>query len=430
MEVDEIINDIYYPLLWNYSRYLVLIGGAGSGKSVFAAQKVITRCLTEKHRFLIIRKVSDTLKDSVFKLITGKLGESGILPLCDVNKTEKTILFPNGSEIIMKGLDDPEKIKSIAGITGIWIEEATELQEGDFDQLDLRLRGETETYKQIIFTFNPIDERHWLKKRFFDVQQENCTTLHSTYEDNDFIDAEYKEILDQKSKVSPNFYRVYKLGQWGKPDVISPFMYNFEDRHVGETVIYSNIPLRFTLDFNFNPFVCLMFQLWKDKDGHHVHFHREHTLVNKGVKEMIELLRGTYTPAQLANALFTGDATQRKSSVEQTIRGNENIHAWKQIDEAFRLGKRLHTPRANPNVKGSRNFCNTILSLHPDVIFNESMKNTINEMRFTEADEEGNILKKDRNKLEQRADYLDAGRYGLHTWMPDFVENINFYCKK
>jgi len=430
LEKTELINEIYYPLLFNESRYLVLIGGAGSGKSVFAAQKVIARCLEEKHRFLIIRKVSDTLKDSVFKLITGMLGNMEILSLCDVNKTEKTIHFPNGSEIIMKGLDDPEKIKSIAGITGVWIEEATELQEGDFDQLDLRLRGDTISYKQIIFTFNPIDERHWLKKRFFDIEQPNCTTLHSTYEDNVFIDAEYKEILDQKSKVSPNFYRVYKLGQWGKPDVVSPFMYNFDDRHVGQTKVIENIPLRFTLDFNFNPFVCLMLQVWKDDKGHHVHFHREHALENKGVKEMIELLKGTYTPNQLANALFTGDATQRKASVDQTIRGNENIHAWKQIDEAFKLGKRLHTPRSNPNVKASRNFCNTIYSLHPDVVFNEGMKNTINELRFTEADEEGNILKKDRNKLEQRADYLDASRYGLHTWLNDFVENTKFYTRK
>lgn len=415
--------------MFNDSRYLVLIGGAGSGKSVFAAQKLIFRALKEKHRLLVVRKVSDTLKDSVFKLITAMLSEMGILSRCEVNKTEKTILFPNGSEILMKGLDDPEKIKSIAGITGIWVEEATEMLEGDFDQLDLRLRGDTVSYKQIILSFNPIDERHWLKKRFFDERPANCTALHTTYQDNLFIDDEYREILDLKARVNPNFYRIYMLGEWGKPDVQSPFMYNFEDRHIGETII-RDIPLRFSLDFNFDPFVCLVLQIWRDQDGHHVHFIREHELRNKGVTEMIELLKGTYTPQQLSQALFTGDATQRKSSVEQTIRSGQNIHAWRQIDEAFRLGKRLQTPRANPIVKESRNFCNTVYSLHPDIRFNPSMKNTVNELLFTEADEEGNILKKDRNKMEQRADYLDASRYALHTWLGDFVENLKFYLRK
>lgn len=426
----EEVNDVYFPLITNESRYIVLIGGAGSGKSVFAAQKIISRVLKERHRYLVVRKVSDTLKDSVFKLITDMLNDIGILSRCDVNKTEKTILFPNGSEILMKGLDDPEKIKSIAGITGIWIEEATELLEGDFDQLDLRLRGETVSYKQILLTFNPIDERHWLKNRFFDNRPENCDVLHTTYKDNFFIDDEYREILELKATVNPNFYRIYMLGEWGKPEVKSPFMYNFDSaKHVSELVL-KDIPIRFSLDFNFDPFVCLALQIWTDSKGHHIHFIREHALHNRGVKEMIELLKGTYTPQQLANCFFTGDATQRKSSVEQTIKSGQNIHAWRQLDEAFNLGKRLQTPRANPNVKESRNFCNTVLSLHPDLKISADMKGTINELLFTEADEEGNVMKKDRSKMDQRFDYGDAFRYALHTWVGDFVENIRKYLMK
>ena len=79
-----------------------------------------------------------------------------------------TITAPNGSEIIFIGLDNSEKIKSIAGITSIWIEEATELTLQDFNQLDLRLRGETGLHKEVIFTFNPISDTHWIKKRFYD----------------------------------------------------------------------------------------------------------------------------------------------------------------------------------------------------------------------------------------------------------------------
>lgn len=429
MTTEVLINKAYKPLVSDKSRYLVLIGGAGSGKSVFAAQKLIFRALKSKHRFLVVRKVSDTLKDSVFKLITAMLSDIGILSRCEVNKTEKTILLPNGSEILMKGLDDPEKIKSIAGITGIWIEEATELQEADFDQLDLRLRGETEFYKQIIFTFNPIDERHWLKRRFFDEKPENCVSLHTTYKDNSFIDDEYRQILDLKAKANPNFYRIYMLGEWGKADVQAPFMYNFEDRHIKETHAL-DLPYRFSQDFNVNPMAGISCYIWFDKDGHHVWFRREHSLYNKGTREMIDLIKTCYTPQQLAISLWTGDATSAKRTVEQTIKNGEHLTSWKLIDQAFKLGKRLQVPRANPPVKETRDLCNMILALHPDVRFDPSMKLTINEMMFTEADDDGGILKKNRDKEEQRADFLDNVRYIFWTWMSDFTDNPKKYGVK
>ena len=87
-------------------------------------------------------------------------------------------------EILFAGLDDVEKLKSIHDITGIWIEEASEIEERDFDQLDIRLRGESRYYQQIILTFNPITITHWLKKRFFDRKDPRVRTHRSTYKDN------------------------------------------------------------------------------------------------------------------------------------------------------------------------------------------------------------------------------------------------------
>lgn len=430
METTVGVNEIYYPLIFNSSRYLVLLGGAGSGKSHFAAQKIIARCLEQKHRFLIIRKVSDTLKDSVFKLMTGLLGENGVLPLCEVNKTEKTILLPNGSEILMKGLDDPEKIKSIAGITGIWVEEATEITDADFDQLDLRLRGETISYKQIILTFNPIDERHWLKHRFFDSEESNCTTLKTTANDNSFIDEEYLKVLDAKASVSPNFYRVYKLGEWGKAEVKHPAAYNFNyNKHVCQETynINYNIPVYFSQDFNVDPMATVYFQQWNDSAGHHIRFIDEIALFNSGVVGLVDRINRTFTPQLISLSQWTGDETGNSRNTSQQIIRGQHLTNWKYLDQCFNLGRRLRLPKRNPLEKDRLDLMNIIFALHPDLKFNPSMKVTINELQYTEVDEYGKIIKANRKDDTQRSDFLDIVGYAFFTWFNDFKDNPKKY---
>ncbi|MDY2585008.1 PBSX family phage terminase large subunit [Helicobacter sp.] len=171
--IEKVVNKIYYPLLTNTSRYLVLYGGAGSGKSKFAGQKVLVQCLLAKHKILVVRKVANTLRNSCFSLLCGYIAEWGLQGYFKINKSDMQILcLFNGSSILFKGMDDSEKIKSIDGITSIWIEEASELSLEDFTQLDLRLRGITKVHKQIILTFNPVSAEHWLKKRFFENVEE------------------------------------------------------------------------------------------------------------------------------------------------------------------------------------------------------------------------------------------------------------------
>ncbi|MFC0235500.1 PBSX family phage terminase large subunit [Fictibacillus phosphorivorans] len=218
IEFDEsVINDCYLDLLDNESRYLILYGGAGSGKSVFAAQKLVLRMLEESdHKILIVRKVAKTLRESTFSLIRGVISDWGLTDLFDVNKTDMTITCnSNGNQIIHAGLDDVEKMKSIHGITGIWIEEASEVEQQDFQQLDLRLRGFTTNYKQVIISFNPISSLHWLKSVFFNKQRKGATIRHTTYLDNKFIDEDYTQVLESMKEDDPYYYSVYALGQWG-----------------------------------------------------------------------------------------------------------------------------------------------------------------------------------------------------------------------
>ena len=209
-------NAVFMPLFTDEHRYLVLKGGGGSGKSIFAGRKMIERCVAESgHRFLVCRKVARTLRESCFKQLCGQIAKHYPNTKCKINKGDMLISFPNGSEIIFAGLDDVEKLKSIYNITGIWIEEASELLESDFKQLDIRLRGETRYYKQIIISFNPVSIKHWLKKRFFDRHDERATIHESTYKDNRFLDAEAIRVLEAFKDVDEYYYNVYCLGMWG-----------------------------------------------------------------------------------------------------------------------------------------------------------------------------------------------------------------------
>ena len=210
----ELSNPAYFPLFNNRDRYLVLYGGAGGGKSWFVCEKIIIRTLKEKqNRFLIIRKVARTLRRSVFRLFRDYIIRWGLTSLFTINKSDMTIICKNGNIIYFAGVDDPEKLKSIEGITSIWIEEATELNVIDFEEIDRRLRGKNVNYKQIILTYNPILNTNWTYNRFFVGEQKNTTIVRTTYKDNRFIDENYKHLLES---YKGNTRTVYTLGRYGQ----------------------------------------------------------------------------------------------------------------------------------------------------------------------------------------------------------------------
>lgn len=238
-------------VLEDKSRYFILYGGAGSGKSVFVGQKILLRLLKEKnHRFLVARKVGRTLRNSVFSLFKDLISQWGLNNLFTINKTEMTITCINGNSIMFVGLDDVEKLKSIAGVTGIWIEEASEINKTDFDQLDLRLRGKTANYKQIIITFNPTSDQSWLKKEFFDRKVENSRILRTTYLDNKFIDDEYKKTLERLKETHYEWYRIYALGEWGSTG--QKIFTNWEVKEIPIDPEEYTVPIYSGIDFGFN----------------------------------------------------------------------------------------------------------------------------------------------------------------------------------
>jgi len=214
-------NPVYRHLWTDRSRFNVVYGGAGSGKSYAVAQRLVHRFASEPGRnILVIRKVGRTNRLSTFALIKHVLSRFGILDAVTVRESDMTITEPTGNMIVFEGLDDIEKIKSITfpsgPLTDIWVEEASEISQEDLRQLNLRLRGRAPHPFQITLTFNPISVDHWLKAEFFDNPKPNALTMRTTYLDNRFIDDDYRGELEALRVSDPTMYQVYALGEWGQ----------------------------------------------------------------------------------------------------------------------------------------------------------------------------------------------------------------------
>ena len=448
---DEFL-ECYKHLLTSDADIHFLWGGRDSGKSYFIAQKLIVDCLRNDYfRCIMVKKTYESIKDSQFQTIKDLVNKWKLNDLFKFNTSPLEITCVNGNKFIARGCDKPEKLKSIANPSDVWYEEGDHLTEEDYDTISTGLRAESDVKITEWFSFNPEARgksftEHWIDKRYLSKAKYNgnevfeietivdddpvkvkYTSTHTTYDNNPYCSPKRKAKHELLGTANPAKWRVYSRGFRGAADIDKPFIYNFErSKHVGK-VTREDKELRFSTDFNFNPFATIVCQMWFDKDGHHIRVLKEHALVNKGVIDKIELIKTSYTAKDMATCLWTGDATQRKRTVEQNIVNGKNLHAWEQIDRAFRLGKRLQVPNVNPNVSRSRDLCNFVFALHPDLVIDESCTILINEIMYTEADDAGGINKKNRSNDNQKADFLDCFRYALNTWCNDIMDNPKKY---
>ena len=211
----ELFVPKHFPYLLDYShRWEFHCGSAGSGKSYIIGQKIIVRCCNEKMRVLVCRRYATTLRNSCFALFKEILAKWKLTKYVNIRETDMTITFPNGSQIIMCGLDTEEKLLSLNDISTIWVEEAYEVEKDKVLQLNLRMRGAADN-QQLILSWNPISKQSWLYNFTVENPPENSVFIHSTYKDNPFLNAEYIATLDEMETRNPDKYRVYGLGLWG-----------------------------------------------------------------------------------------------------------------------------------------------------------------------------------------------------------------------
>lgn len=241
-----------YVFDWQYEHYL-LIGGYGSGKSYQTANKIILICLQEKRKVLVLRNTYESIKESCFDLFCEILEKHDMLTTAGSSKAEKVnrviarttpmeLVFPNGSRIIFKGLDSVEKVRSINGVSIMWIEEASEINYATYLELTGRVRTPEESM-HFILTCNPVSRENWIYTHFFQKLDERGRPIvfmdeeifyqhrtvvrgklgdpgsiyyhHSQPSDNPYLPAGYIKRLQELRNYDPYLYRVAMFGRFG-----------------------------------------------------------------------------------------------------------------------------------------------------------------------------------------------------------------------
>ena len=221
-------NEVYLPYLDDQTRNQIFYGGSSSGKSRFLAQRLVYDLLGGIRNYLVVRNTANTHRITTFPEIKNVISDWDLERLFVIRKSDLTITCSgaNNRQAIFVGLDDVEKIKGAKPdndgiITDIWVEEATETNYDDNQNLKKRLRGLSKVKKRISRSFNPIMRSHWICKEYFQdfsdsdtlLRDGNLSILKTTYKDNRFLASD--DIEDLEDETDEYYYNVYTLGNWG-----------------------------------------------------------------------------------------------------------------------------------------------------------------------------------------------------------------------
>lgn len=273
------VNEHFREFLgnWDYKFYF-LFGGYGSSKSYHIAFKIILKCLKEKRKVLVVREVYETIRESCFSLFEEIGEELGLTqndpggPVMRFVQSPMKIRFRNGSQIIFKGMDKPAKLKSINGVTIIWIEEASELKYAGYKELLGRARHPTQSI-HFLLSENPVDKSNWTYKHFFrddendrlilddeDIYKKRIIKIgdtyyhHSTVDDNHFLPQSYIDQLEDIKNYDPDLYRIARLGHFGVNGTRVLPQFIVAESHEEVMAKVNSIPERFKfngMDFGF-----------------------------------------------------------------------------------------------------------------------------------------------------------------------------------
>ena len=387
-----------YKTFWNFKgRYRVCKGSRASKKSKTTALWFIYNLMQlPGSNLLVIRKTYRTLKDSCFTELKWAIKRLGVEQWWEVKESPLEMTYrPTGQKIYFRGLDDPLKVTSITVETGClcwgWIEEAYEVsKEADFDMLDESIRGEVSEglFKQWTFTFNPWNEHHWIKKRFFDDPDDETLALTTNYLCNEWLDEADKKVFETMKRNNPRRYQVAGLGAWG---IVDGLIYeNFKEQEFTLEQV-KHCKSAFGLDFGYTNDPSAFFVGFVDLENKKLYVwdeFYEKGLSNKKIFEKISSMG-------YAKEKITADSAEPKS-----------------IDELKGYGLRVKGAK-----KGKDSILNGVQWIQDlEIIIHPRCVNFITEISNYTWDED-----KFGNKINEPIDdfnhLMDAMRYALENYI-------------
>lgn len=388
----DIFNSVYLPYLEDFStRFMVFYGGAGSGKSHFVAQRLVYKGLKSVRKILVLRKVNRTTKTSTFQLLLDTIKQFGMYERSSINRTDFSITLPNGTQFLCMGLDDPEKIKSITGLTDAWMEEATEFTMDDFSQVNLRIRHPTADNQQIVLSFNPVSKANWCYLQFFadnpDLTEfrKNVKIVHTNYLDNPHLPPAYVETLLQMKQTNEVYYKIYALGEFGSLDKL--VYNNWQVMDFDETTIKG--PLLCGLDFGYTNDPTRFIASILSEEENRIYVFKEWG----GTGYLNDQIADSIKEMGFAKSIICADSAEQKS-----------------IDEIKRMG----IPRIKPCVKGKGSILQGIQKIQQyELIVSPGCKDTIEELSNYSWKKDKNTNEYINEPIDEFNHCMDALRYSM-----------------
>lgn len=441
-------------------RFIILFGGSSSGKTYSVAQMVLIFTLWECTNTLVMRKVGASIKDSIYQDFVTAASQLGISKMFKFSDGVKTIkCLTNGARIVFKGLDDSEKIKGLSSFKRVVMDEWSEFDEEDFKQIRLRLRGMEG--QQIICTFNPIKETHWIKKKLFDTQKwhdvpmeieiagraipseltgvksirmnepreimhkrtgeiihhdPDTVVIQTTYLNNFWVvgspDGTYGYYDEQCIATfefdrlnDPDYYNVYALGEWGVIRTGSEFFGSFNrGKHTKEVSYNSSLPVHVCVDSNVLPYItCTYWQV--DIGAKTTIYQFDETLAtspNNTVRKAAKLVAKRLRELAPEKIFIHGDASTRASNnIDDEKRSFLDLFIDTLHKEGIEVEDKVSTK--NPSVPMSGEFINAIFDeIMPgyEIVIGENCNTSIEDYMSVQKDVNGAILKtKVKNKI-------------------------------
>ena len=442
-------------------RFIILFGGSSSGKSYSVAQIILIFTIWEGSNTLVMRKVGASIRDSIYQDFKTAADQLGIMNLFRFSDGVKTITcLSNGARIVFKGLDDSEKIKGLSSFKRVVLDEESEFEEEDYKQIRKRLRGMVG--QQIITTFNPIKETHWIKTQIFDKEKwhdipkvveiagrelppqltdvksirmnepksilnprtkeieehpSDTVVIQTTYLNNfwvvgspdgtyGFYDEQCVADFERDRLNDPDYYNVYALGEWGVIRTGSEFFSSFNRGvHTGVCEYDPTLPVHISVDSNVLPYISITYwQIALEGARKHIRQIGETCAdsPNNTVRKAAKLVAKRLHEMGVDKVILHGDASTRAANnIDDEKRSFHDLFIDTLQKEGIEVEDKVSNK--NPSVPMSGEFINAIFdAVLPglQITIDENCKVSTEDYMSVQKDVNGGILKtKVKNKI-------------------------------